>query len=427
MIGWRSIRGRLLWLSAAWLTAALLAAWLVIGGVLERFVTARFDAETAAVADALIAGTQADAQGLAQLQDAPGDPRFTAPLSGWYWQVAADGQVFARSDSLYQGQLDGASGPDGAPLRLTERAFTIPGSTEALRLTVTAPQSEIDGALSTVRRPLGWTLIALGLGLGLAVLVQVTLGLSALKAMGRDLRAVRDGRADALPLPPATELRPVAEEINALLTLNRDQLARTREQIGNLAHSLKTPLMALQGEMPPEDPGQAMIARMDRQIGWHLKRARSAGSGRVLGQRTPVAPVVADIALVLRRALDDRGITLETDLIAGAALPVEQQDAQEMLGNLMENAAKWARSRIAVRARTDAGRIVLTVADDGPGMPAADHARAVARGARLDERGPGAGLGLAIVADLAALNGGALRLGRDPALGGLAARISLPL
>lgn len=427
MIGWNSIRGRLLWLSAAWLTAALLAAYLIIGGVLERFVTARFDAETAAVADALMAGTQADAQGLAQLQTAPTDPRFAAPLSGWYWQIAADGQVFDSSDSLYQGQLNAGLGPDGAPLRLTERAFTIPGSNEALSLTVTAPQSEIDAALATVRRPLALTLIVLGLGLGLAVLVQVTLGLSALKAMGRDLRAVRAGDAATLPLPAATELRPVAQEINALLAQNRDQLARTRDQIGNLAHSLKTPLMALQGEMAPDDPGQAMIARMDRQIGWHLKRARSAGGRRVLGQRTPLAPVVDDIALVLRRALEDGGIALELDLPAGAALPVEQQDAQEMLGNLMENAAKWARSRIAIRAQQDAGRIVLTVADDGPGMKDDDHARALARGTRLDERGPGAGLGLAIVADLAALNGGGLQLGRDATLGGLSARITLPL
>ena len=185
--------------------------------------------------------------------------------------------------------------------------------------------------------------------------------------------------------------------------------------------------MALQGDMAADDPGQTMIARMDRQIGWHLKRARSAGGRRVLGQRTPLAPVVEDIALVLRRALEDGGIALAVDLPPGAALPVEQQDAQEMLGNLMENAAKWARSRIDIRAQIEGQRIVVTVADDGPGMADSDHARALARGTRLDERGPGAGLGLAIVADLAALNGGGLTLGRDEALGGMAARITLPL
>ena len=428
MIGWHSIRGRLLWLSAAWLTVALLGAWLVIGAVLERFVTTRFDTETAAVADALMAGTAADAQGLAQMQDAPSDPRFSAPLSGWYWQVAADGQVFATSESLYQAQLDGDAGPDGAPLRLTRRDFTIHGSTEALSLTVTAPQAEIDAALSAVRRPLAWTLVVLGLGLGLAVLVQVTLGLSALKAMGRDLRAVRAGETATLPQPDATELQPVAQEINALLAQNREQLARTREQIGNLAHSLKTPLMALQGDMAPDDPGQAMIARMDRQIGWHLKRARSAGGRRVLGQRTPLAPVVEDILLVLRRPVTDSGLEVRLDIPAGLAFAGERQDLEEMIGNLVENAVKWASGGIRISGRAQGtDRLSIAIEDDGPGMSGDDYAQALARGARLDENGPpGTGLGLAIVADLAALHGGRLGLERSASLGGLRDSLDLP-
>lgn len=434
MIGWHSIRGRLIWLSAAWLIAALLAAYLVIGAVLERFITQRFDAEAAAIADGLMANTQADPGGLAELYAAPADPRFAAPLSGWYWQIAADGEVFATSGSLYDATLPGgtlvtgvaATGPGDQALRLLRRDFTVPGSTEALSVTVTAPQSEIDAALSAVRRPLALTLILLGAGLVVAVLLQVTAGLSALKRMGRDLRDVRGGKKDALPRPDASELRPVAAEINALLGQNRDQLTRTREQISNLAHSLKTPLMALQGELPHDHPGQAMIARMDRQIGWHLKRARSAGGPRVLGQRTELAPVIDDLALVLRRAFQDRGLTLRREIAEGTVLPVEQQDLQEMLGNLMENAAKWANARVAVRTQAEDGQISVTVADDGPGMQDADHLRALSRGTRLDERGAGSGLGLAIVAELAALNGGALQLGRDGELGGLSARITLP-
>ncbi|WBU52095.1 sensor histidine kinase [Paracoccus sp. SCSIO 75233] len=434
MIGWNSIRGRLLWLSAIWLSVALLAAYLVIGSVLERFVESRFDADSAAIADSLMAGTQADDQGLAQIYDAPGDPRFSAPLSGWYWQLDADGAPVAVSDSLYDGTLPtgeeatGIAGqaPDGASLRLLRRSYTVPGSKEALSVTVTAPQAEIDAAMSSVQRPLALTLMILGLGLALAVLLQVTSGLSALKIMGRNLRHIRSGKADGLPRPNAAELQPVADEINALISQNRDQLARTREQIGNLAHSLKTPLMALQGEMAPDDPRQAVITRMDRQIAWHLKQARSAGGRQVLGQRTELGPVVDDIALVLRRMLEDRGITIQKDIPDEFTVPLEQQDTQEILGNLLENAAKWATSKIMVRARASDRQITLTISDDGPGMADADHARALSRGTRLDERGPGAGLGLAIVADLAALNGGALKLGRDDALGGLSARITLP-
>lgn len=436
MIGWHSIRGRLLWLSALWLSAALIAAYLIIGGVLHRFVTDRFDAEMGAVADALMVGTGADGSGLAQLVDGPTDPRFTRPLSGWYWQIAADGTPFALSESLFETPLavanmaetTGASvpGPDGAPLRVMQRAFTIPGSTEALLATVTAPQAEIDAALAVVRRPLALTLATLGLGLALAVLVQVTAGLSSLGRMGRSLREVREGRATTLPRPEVAELQPLVHEMNALLAQNRDQLARSRDQIGNLAHALKTPLMALQGELAAGDPGQAVIARMDRQIGWHLKRARSAGGGRVLGQVTPLAPVIDDILLVLNRQLLDRGITVRRDIPAPLNLPLEQEDAQEILGNLLENAAKWAESRIDIRAAQQAGQIRLTIADDGPGLADADFARALSRGTRLDERGPGAGLGLSIVADLAALNGGGLQLGRDPDLGGLSARVTLP-
>lgn len=436
MIGWHSIRGRLLWLSALWLVAALVAAYLIIGGVLHRFVTDRFDAELAAVTDALMVGTGADVSGLAQLVDVPTDPRFSRPLSGWYWQLAADGTPFALSESLYEtplaqaatGDMTGApaTGPDGATLRATQHAFTVPGSAEALVVTVTAPQAEIDAALLAVRRPLALTLAVLGVGLVLAVLVQVTAGLSSLGRMGRALRAVRDGRAASLPQPDVAELQPLVQEINALLAQNRDQLARSRDQIGNLAHALKTPLMALQGEMPPGDPGQAVIARMDRQIDWHLKRARSAGGRRVLGQVTPLDPVIDDILLVLTRQLQDRGITASRDVPAGLTLPVEQEDAQEILGNLLENAARWAEGRIAIRADQRDSEIRLTIADDGPGMAVADFTRALSRGTRLDERGPGAGLGLSIVADLAALNGGGLQLGRDGALGGLSARVTLP-
>ncbi len=435
MIGWHSIRGRLLWLSALWLVAALVAAYLVIGAVLDRFVTGRFDAELAAVSDALMVGTGVDVNGLAELVDAPTDPRFSRPLSGWYWQVAADGDAFALSDSLFGTPMEDpgaeqtgarAEGPDGAALRMMARSFTVPGSEETLLVTTTAPQAEIDAALSAVRRPLALTLAVLGIGLALAVLVQVTAGLSSLGRMGRALREVREGRATVLPQPKVAELKPLAEEMNALLVQNRDQLARSRDQIGNLAHALKTPLMALQGELAPDDPGQAVIARMDRQIGWHLKRARSAGGRRVLGQVTALQPVINDILMVLNRQLQDRGISVSRDIAAGLNVPVEQEDAQEILGNLLENAAKWAGARIAIRAAREAGQIRLTIADDGPGMADADFARALSRGTRLDERGPGAGLGLAIVADLAALNGGRLQLGRDGLLGGLSATVTLP-
>lgn len=435
----RSIRGRMLLLSAAWLLPALIGAWLVISALLTQFITARFDAETAVMADALIAATEANGDGLAEIADPPPDPRFTAPLSGWYWQVAANGTAVLRSESLYDGALviataaqDGlaAEGPDGAALRALTRPYTIAESDEALSLTVTAPQAEIDAAIRAIRRPLALALIVLGLGLVAGVLLQVTAGLSALREMGRGVGAIRSGAATSLPAPDARELQPMAEEINGLIAHNHAQLNRSRDQIGNLAHSLKTPLMALANDLPADHAGQALIARMDRQIAWHLKQARSAG-GRHSGQaRAHPAAVADDIALVLARALEDADITLDNCINPTLSLAVEPEDLQEMMGNLMENAAKWARSRIVLSAHPDAtgDAIRLIIADDGPGIAAEARRRALTRGTRLDERGPeGSGLGLAIVSDLAAQQGGALALERAPNLGGLSAELRLPV
>lgn len=429
----RSIRGRLLVLAAVWLSAALLGAFLLITQLLEDFVTDRFDAETLAIADSLIGQLEVDDTRI-ELDDTPLDVRFSLPLSGWYWQVTADDAVVARSPSLLDGRLSGPSGDltgaagrdaDGAGLRVLRRELTIPDSDARIAITATAPQAEIGAALAQIVRPLAVALAVLGLGLAAASLIQVTLGLRSLDRLRADLARVRAGDRDRLALPDVTELRPLTAEINAALDQNASLLTRSRQHLGNLAHSLKTPLAALSNELPPDHQGQALITRMDRLIGWHLRRARQAGP-RLLGQRTPVAPVIDDILLVLRWPLAERGMTAEIDCPPDAAFPGERQDLEEMIGNLSENAAKWGRTRLRIAVRATAGRLILRIEDDGPGLSPDQAPRALMRGARLDELGaPGAGLGLAIVADLAALHGGELRLERSD-LGGLAAVLELP-
>ncbi|RJL01420.1 sensor histidine kinase [Paracoccus aestuarii] len=428
-----SIRGRLLALALVWVTAALLGAFLVIAGLLRDFVTDRFDAETQAIADSLIGQVEVVA-GRVQLDARPLDVRFSLPLSGWYWQVAADGLPVARSGSLLDARLTGPEGDltgapgrdaDGQALRILRRELTVPDSDAPIAITVTAPDAQIAAALAKVTRPLAVALLVLGLGLAAASVVQVTAGLRSLDRLRADLGRVRDGASDRLARPDVTELRPLAAEINAALDQNADLLARSRQHLGNLAHSLRTPLSALANEMPPDHQGQALIARMDRLIGWHLRRARQAGPGR-LGLRTPVAPVLDDILLVLRWPLADRGMTALVDCPPDLAFAGERQDLEEMVGNLSENAAKFGRSRIALTARRAGRRLILRIEDDGPGLSPDQVPQALRRGARLDELGPpGAGLGLAIVADLAALHGGDLRLERSD-LGGLAAVLDLP-
>ncbi|MDO5630371.1 MAG: HAMP domain-containing sensor histidine kinase [Paracoccus sp. (in: a-proteobacteria)] len=429
----RSLRARLLLLAAVWITVALLAAFLVIGAVLDRFVAERYDSEMQAMADQVMAGMVINNAGGIEVENTPLDPRFGTPLSGWYWQLRAGGVVVAKSASLADAQLVSRDpdktgtgrgrGPMGEPLRVLNQPLTLPDSDDSLMLTVTAPAREMLGSLREVRRPLAVSLAVLGVGLAVAVAVQVGSGLSGLNRLGQDLRRVRDGSADRLPRPGISELDPLVAEINAALDQNATLLARSRQHLGNLAHSLKTPLAALSNDLPPGDPGQALIARMDRLIGWHLRRARSA-QPRVLGQRTPVAPVIDDILLVLRHPMQDKGMTATVTCPADLTFAGERQDLEELIGNLCDNAVKWGRTRLAITARPG---LTLRIEDDGPGMNGTDAPRALIRGARLDESGPpGTGLGLAIVADLAALHGGELRLDRSQELGGLAAEIYLP-
>lgn len=430
-----SIRLRLLALAAVWLTVALIAAYGVIGGVLDRFVTSRFDADAAAIADTLIAAMRVDASGHPFVATPPADPRFQLPLAGWFWQIDLAGTPVAKSPSLFDMTLSAPDtaltgapglGPDAEALRVLRRGFTLPGVDDALAVTVTVPQAEIDAALHQVRRPLAMSLAVLGIGLALATVVQVSLGLAALDAMGRNIRAVRDGRLTTLPLPRASELRPAAVEMNALIDRNGMLLARARDHLGNLAHSLKTPLAALANTLPEGHDGQALIARMDRQIGWHLRRARSAGGLGQPGLHTRVGPVIDDILTVLQGPLRDRNLSVHVDCPHDARFAGDRQDLEEIFGNLLENAAKWAATRVRVTVRAQPRQVIVLIADDGPGMADADFARALSRGTRLDEAGPeGSGLGLAIVADLAALHGGSLRLDTAPE-GGLLAELTLP-
>ncbi len=429
-----SIRGRLYGLAALWLVAALLGAWLAIGAVLDRFVTGRFDAEASAVTDALIAASDADATGRLRVTPGALAPQFSEPLSGWYWQINADDRVAARSASLFDTALAIPAGdaegqkvqdPSGEMLRITSRGFTVPDIDAALRVTVSLPQAAIDAALRDVRRPLAVSLLILGAGLALAVVVQVNAGLRPLRRLTRDIAAIRAGRAERMPDSRVSELRPVTTELNALLDQNRAVLMRAREHIGNLAHSLKTPLSVLANELPDSHAGQPLIARMNRQIGWHLRRARSAAAPNILGERTSIAEVIGDILLVLRGPMRDRGLSFATDCPAGAVFYGERQDLEEMIGNLAENAVNWARTHIRISVAGGPDGIAITLADDGPGMADDDFGQALTRGARLDERGNGAGLGLAIVSDLARLHDGALALARSP-LGGLAATLTLP-
>lgn len=433
-----SIRVRLLVFGGLWVSAALILGYAIIFSILESFIYRRFDEELDVMGDALIAAAAADeTTGYVTLSAVPTDPRFQVPLSGWFWQLTQDGQVVAKSSSLFDNvlnppdqDLQGAAGlgPAHEALRVTRHSFTLPDTSAHMAVTITAPQAEIDARLTDIRYPLLSSLIIMALGLFAAVYLQVSAGLSGLDRLGRDIRKVRAGQSSAVPLPHEAEIRQVSIEINELLEYNRTILARSREHVGNLAHSLKTPLAALGNARLQDQTAQALIDRMDRQIRWHLRRARSSGAGNVLGYRTDIHEVILDILMVLRRPIEDAGFSVSIDCPPGLSFAGERQDLEELIGNLSENAVKWAKSQIRISARPiGPDSFSLTIEDDGPGLSESDYPQALSRGTRLDEHGPpGTGLGLSIVSDIAALHGGKLLLSRSD-LGGLSAGITLPM
>jgi signal transduction histidine kinase len=458
----RSLRGRLLLATfAAVLVALLLAGW-VLSGLFREHVLRQFAATLTAELDQVTARFELDAQGRPGLDPAGlSDPRWTRPYSGRYWQVdeigpAAPRRGVLRSRSLWDAELqapadtlaDGevhvheVAGPAGAALLMVERTVRVGTQVApAWRLLVAADRRETVEAIGRFNGVLAASLAALLGLLMLAAAAQVRVGLAPLQALQRGLSAVREGREQRLQGQFPGEVQPLVDDFNGVLERNAEVVARARTQAGNLAHAIKTPLatlaqaaeaahrrpQALQ-ELPALVAEQVELAR--RHVNWHLARSRAAASLGVPGVRAEVQTVVAGLVRVMSRVHAERGLRIDTAaVVPGLAFAGEAQDLQEMLGNLLDNACKWARAAVRVTAQRlpgpDAVRLLVAVEDDGPGIAAAQREQALARGARLDESTPGSGLGLAIVRELAGLYGGQVSLGRSE-LGGLRVELRLP-
>ncbi|MFQ5955367.1 MAG: ATP-binding protein, partial [Kiloniellales bacterium] len=381
----------------------------------------------------------------------PREPRFERPYSGWYWQIAgADPAAPAlRSRSVWDLDLDferapaGAGvrrfeidGPDRQRLRVVAQDITLDPMEAPLIFSIAADRAEVEADVAAFNATLGWSLGGLGLGLVLAVLIQVRYGLRPLRRIRTALAEIRAGRAERLEGEFPAEVTPLAEELNGLLDHTAEVLARARTHVGNLAHALKTPLTVLGNEADAAGGQLAetvhrQTAMMRRQVDHHLTRARTAGQARVLGARTELRPVLDAIARTLEKIHAERGIAMSLDSPAGLGFRGERHDLEEMFGNLIDNACKWARGRVRVEAFSAAApghggpRLIIRVEDDGPGVSAAERAALFGRGKRLDQAVPGSGLGLAIVRNIAGLYGGEVELG-DSNLGGLRVTLTLP-
>ena len=450
----RSLGRRLLAGAALFIALALVVAGGVIGLLLHHFIQRQVDERLDSQILFLASTLQVDEGGALRLAGNADGPPFDRPARGWYWQVKGPTNVL-RSRWLEPGTLDVAGllpprpprrphppgmdgpppwpwegpGPDRRPLHYRIKSVTI-GKAQA-EIVATAPREAVTGPLLDAMATLGFSLAALGVALVLAMLLQVRLGLRPLDRLREALAEVRAGRADRVPGEQPEEVRPLVGELNALLEQNAANLERARRHVSNLAHGLKTPLATLSVALSRErtrDPELVdMVDTMERRIRHHLGRARAAALGGPTRAQTAVAGRLEGLGQVLAKVSGERRIALTIDVPPTLAVACEQQDFDEIAGNLLENAFNWAGAAVAVHATPGDGALAtLTIDDDGPGLHAEQIAQVLQPGKRLDESAPGFGFGLSITQELVELYGGSLDFGRAP-LGGLRVILTLPL
>lgn len=458
-----SLRRRLLAAAALWIGLALLLVGLLLVALFRHHAGQELAARAADPLDTLaaalaVAPAEPAAGGTAPLalERMPEDGAFQRPYGGAYWWVGDEQSVLLQSRSWWDaapqpalqaafGQLVGAQigrfesvGPQQQPIVVWARRVEVEGWERPLVVAVAFDASRLEGSTRAFARTVAVALGALALALWGASWWQVQLGLAPLRRLQLSLAGLRAGRTAQLPGRFPAEVQPLVSELNALLDDNDRLVRQAREQTGNLAHALKTPLAVL-GNAAASWPGEegermrAQLAQLNRQVELQLARARATAAGTLTARdaqrRADAAEIVEGLLRTLRRLHAERGIAAARQGYAGPAIVAVDADVlHELLGNLLDNAFRWARSEVRVLLqRPDGGPwLRLDVEDDGPGIPVQQRDEALQRGRRLDETQPGSGLGLAIADELVRLGGGRLELG-EAALGGLKVSLMLPL
>lgn len=443
-----------LFLSATVLTIVILV---ISGSVLStsyrQAVERSFDRRLGVYLRTLVADVAAPEDPNGKFPQTISEPLFELPLSGWYWQVtridtpqpevrasrslwdSTLARLPAGTPAAIGGLRQGyVPGPEDQKLRLVERTVDL-GEEGSFLIAVAGDAAEIDEESHAFDRALTWTFIILGVALLLTTVFQVMFGLAPLKRISERLAAIRSGAAERLEGNFPVEIAQLARETNALIDANRGIVERARTHVGNLAHALKTPLSVMVNEAAPraDDPLALKVREqseiMRDQISRHLERARLAARMTVVGSITDVHPVVSTLTRMMEKAHHDKQLSIKFDASEDARFRGEKQDLEEMVGNLVDNACKWAQSRVAVEVSQEQhdghAMIRILVDDDGRGLTATEREQVAKRGLRLDETKPGSGLGLSIVVELARLYGGELVLGTAP-IGGLRAELLLP-
>jgi signal transduction histidine kinase len=434
-------------IAAVWITALLAIGGFALDRILKQSIVDSFDSQMSFVLNSMIASAEIDPIGEVRFNRAPADQRFVEPYSGLYFQISGPGADTYASRSLWDRRLrvsenhsdvtphrydsDEFSTPGHAePLRIVERDVLLPGSKIRWRFQVAQSRETVNKQIHQLRLTLIWSFAALGFGLLILATLQTFYGLWPLRRVRREVAAIRSGEATRIGQEFPTEVRPLTEEINQLLAHSEEQAEEARRHAGNLAHALKTPLTVITNAATARAPDLAdTVCRealvMRRQVDHHLARARAIGRRASAQARAIVWESLEAVQRAIERLYEN--ITVD---IAGdhqAQVRVERQDLEEMLGNLVENAAKYGGGRVFVTVEPKGRMVDILVEDDGPGIPESEREPLFARGARLDTTGkPGTGLGLAIVRDVAEIYGGRITLEESEDLGGLLARLALP-
>jgi signal transduction histidine kinase len=449
----RSLTFRVIAFSTVWAILTLVVIFTLITTLYRQASERGFDSLLSAHLFNLIGSIGISDTGA--LTGAPdlGDLRFSEPNSGWYWSVepaseGVHGDLHSSSmtrtipspsvaevpfNASFQRSYS-AEGIDGEQLEVFESEFVLDAKNRAARFRVMGNQSELEQEIGTFQRRLLTYLGLFGIGMIAINAIAILLGLQPLRRVRNALAMVREGTAQRLDGQFPAEIEPLANETNALIENNRRIVERSRTQVGNLAHSLKTPLAVLlnEGRALGGAKGQLIAeqaASMQKQVEHYLQRARVAAQRDSVVYRTPVTPLVQRMVRVLQKLNPQTNLSLSlpaTEIVFAG----EREDLEELLGNLLENAMKWAKSSVLVSVVPSTGKddpaslFEISIEDDGPGIPEDKAREALKRGRRLDETKPGTGLGLAIVADLVNEYGGVLALERS-GMGGLKAVVRL--
>ena len=440
-----SLGRRMMLIAAAWISVLLLLGGVALDRTLNGLVERNFDDQLAYMLNAMIASAEVDQYGEIYFNRPLGDQRFLEPNSGLYWQISGKGHDDFPSRSLWDRSLRLSPGREddqprvidsgqfsGEPLRIMQRTVILPGSETRWAFAVAQNRTEIDAQIHRIRLILVRSFALLGLGLFLMAVLQTWYGLGPLRRVRLAIKNLRTTGASSVEEPLPLEVQPLVEELNALLAHTERQAEAARTHAGNLAHALKTPLTVVMNAATAQsdDLAETVIreaAVMRRQVDHHLARARAVGR-RASGQsRAVVAESVEAVLRAVTRLYEKTRFDLDGNRDAKVAM--ERQDLDEILGNLIENAAKYGGGSVFVTIDAVPGNrnvCEIWVEDDGMGIPETDRPRIFDRGVRLDTGKPGTGLGLAIVRDVAEIYGGSVELGESEDLGGLLVKLSLP-